>query len=234
MEKQLHLIASDFVAFYREVSRHSVLTPEGLNMEAFQAVFDRMHVEYLHYAGSSSTQPFHVEVVENVLQLAAAYLSLPTDVSSTSRAFGLYLVFFLYALQPSIETSPVKVRVALGTLQSYLDDIADSVEDAKPQPAFAAQLGRRVTDGEKRILLALHKAGAWHIMPFVDISLHLQTLLKVHDAEGVPLGRGGAKTQQPQHQMANAVESDTTLSRELGAYEAMKRRLGLDDALGGS
>ncbi|RNF03144.1 small nuclear RNA activating protein 3 [Trypanosoma rangeli] len=234
MEKQLHVIASDFVAFYRELSRHSLLTPERLNMDAFQAIFDRMHMEYLHYAGSSSTQPFHVEVVENVLQLAAAYLSLPTDVSPSSRAFGLYLVFFLYASQPSIDTSPVKVRVARGTLQSYLDDIADSVEDADPQPAFAAQLSRRVTDGEKRILLALHKAGAWHIMPFVDISVHLQTLLKVHDAEGVPLGRGGAKVQRQQHQMTNAVVSDTALSRELEAYEAMKRRLGLNDALGGN
>ncbi|RNF26570.1 small nuclear RNA activating protein 3 [Trypanosoma conorhini] len=232
MEKQLHLIALDFVALYREVSRHSLLTPEGLDMDAFQAVFDRMHMEYLHYAGSSPTQPFHVEVVENVLQLAAAYLSLPTDVSPSSRAFGLYLVFFLYASQPCIETTPVRVHVPLATMQSYLDDITDGVEGAESQTAAAAQLGRRVTDGERRILLALHKARAWHIMPFVNFSVHLQTLLKVHDAEGVPLGRSVAQTQQQQQQVVDAVGADTALSKELEAYEAMKRRLGLNDALG--
>ncbi|PBJ67838.1 hypothetical protein BCY84_22810 [Trypanosoma cruzi cruzi] len=226
MEKQLYIIASDFAALYREMVKHLVLTPHGLNMDAFQAVFDRMHVEYLHYAGSSNTQPFYMDVIENVLQLAAAYLSLPTDVSPNSRAFGLYLVFFLYSTQPCIESSPVSVRIALGTLQSYLDDIDDT---AGAQQTVFSQLGRRVTDDERRILLALHQARAWHVMPFVDVSLHLQALLKAHDSEGVPLVMSAA-TKRPQ--VLNTVRTDGALSKELEAYEALKRRLGLDDVFG--
>ncbi|KEG07856.1 small nuclear RNA activating protein 3 [Trypanosoma grayi] len=231
MEQRLALLAADFAALYREVMKRHLLTPHGLTVDAFQAVFDQTHTEYLHYAGSSPTRPYHRDVVESVLQLAAAYLSLPPEASPHGRVFGMCLVFFLYATQPAIETEPVKVRVPLGTLQNYVEDAAPQQSvTATPRTVSSTQLRRRVTDVERRMLLALHQAGAWHVVPFDDVSVYVRTLLQVHEAEGVPLVTSTTVGHQ-QQPAKNALGNDATLSQKLEAYDSLKQRLGLGTAL---
>ncbi|KAH9582028.1 Small nuclear RNA activating complex (SNAPc) [Trypanosoma melophagium] len=236
LEQRLALIAADYAALYRELARLHLLTPNELNINAFQTVFDRMHLEYLHYAGSTVTQPFHHDVIENVLQLAAAYLSLPTEASPNSRVFGMYLLFFMYATQPTIDSNPVKVRISLGTLQNYVNDATDITSKTAGE-----HFGSCVTVDERRLMLTLHQTGAWHIVPFDDIGPYLRTLLEVHEAEGVPLITK-SRTQQKERntrkqgqimlfESVSKSTDKTALSQQLEAYEAMKQRLGLDKEL---
>ncbi|ORC92918.1 small nuclear RNA activating protein 3 [Trypanosoma theileri] len=251
LEQRLALIAADYAALYRELARLHLLTPHELNIHSFQTVFDRLHLEYLHYAGSTATQPFHRDVIENVLQLAAAYLSLPTEASPNSRAFGMYLLFFMYATQPTIDTTPIKVRISLGTLQNYVADATATSSSSSSSSynnnnnnsnnSVCEHFGSCVTAGERQLMLTLHQTGAWHIVPFDDIAPYVRTLLEVHEAEGVPLitkSRSNPKEKNKQRkgqlvllESVGTSNDKTALSQQLEAYEAMKRRLGLDKEL---
>ncbi|KAG8343546.1 putative Small nuclear RNA activating complex (SNAPc) subunit SNAP43 [Trypanosoma vivax] len=240
MKKRLEIIAADFVSLYREAQKQELLTSRGLQLDAFQKLFDSLQIEYLHYAGSSAAEPFHREVVEDLLQLASAYMTLQPDVAPKSRAFGLYLTFMLYATQPEIQTTPVKIKISVATLKNYLRDMEwkETCTDLEAAP----HLGRRVTAGEKSVLLALHQSRAWQLMPFVNESCHVRSLLEVHEKEGIPLllpsvSRGNWLNRRAGevHNGASNASADScptsTLSRELAAYESMKQRLGLQQAL---
>ncbi|CBH15772.1 hypothetical protein, conserved [Trypanosoma brucei gambiense DAL972] len=231
MQQRLVLIATDFVTLYQEALSRQLLTPAALTPDAFKDLFDRINVEYMHYAGAGATQPYFEDVVENLLQLAAAYITLPPDAAPNSRAFGVYLTFFLYATQPAIETSPVKVQISLGTLQRYVDDIDSTARDNQ---GVITSLGCRVSDGEKRLLLALHKAGALKVMPFIDDSLYVRTLIEVHEQAGLPLLTCVAPQRSnpsPHITLEGGTCVDDDLSNQLHAYREMRRRINTESLL---
>nr|CCC93834.1 conserved hypothetical protein [Trypanosoma congolense IL3000] len=220
-EHRLSLMAADFVSLYKMVMREQLLTPECLTLERFKHCFDRMNIEYMHYAGADATQLYRRDVVEDLIQLAATYMTLPPDVAPQSRAFGIYLTFLLYSTQPDIEASPVRVRVSVGTLQAYLDDI-----ETFPacQGRNVGTLGRHVTSGESQLLLTLHQARALEIAPFVNDSLYVRTLLNVHDQSGAPLLLPTDREVQSLPRV-KAVPEDTASTARLKSYKEKIRCL---------
>lgn len=144
--ERLETLASDLCKLYiRFVEEHS--NPLTATIDDFQLLFDECKTEYLHYVGPSTAScPYHPDVVEDLLQLAVAYLYIPSAIATGHvRRFGFFIVYFLYATQPAhrvllrstqeeamggTTVSPTPVYVSAFILEQAMQ----LVEDKKQQP----------------------------------------------------------------------------------------------------
>jgi hypothetical protein len=101
------VFATDFARLYVRFTEHFAHL-DAVTVDSFAELFDANRIEYLHYCGGTTLErPFFPAITDDLLQLSAAYLSLPPAVTPRAvRTFGLLLSLFLYSTQPARQRSP--------------------------------------------------------------------------------------------------------------------------------
>ncbi|CCW60112.1 unnamed protein product [Phytomonas sp. EM1] len=187
------LLAADLASVYMNF----ISAFPDLNMatvENFAPLFEKSHLEYLFYSGNCTLDcPYHEWVVEEVLQLSAAYLYFPAAVVHPhARRFGLLLVFYFYFTQPAISSksglSPIAVPVASHIINDILDEKCPLSPNSEARLVGALSgRGAAHSNVEKLIVLAMHKHQAWSLMLYGNNRVHLQALIQAHENAGALL-----------------------------------------------
>jgi hypothetical protein len=151
---QLDLLLKDVVKLFRALpSRITVV-------EEFEHVWAANNIEYLMYAGSSASHAFHPHIVSQLLDIAAAYLYLPSAVAPRAREFGLLLCFFFYFTQPCRPRKAIYVSSAVAESLCKQNETCDFLHD---------------------LALVLFEHKAWHVVHFVDTGVFLRAVLAEHE-----------------------------------------------------
>ncbi|KPI87006.1 hypothetical protein ABL78_3918 [Leptomonas seymouri] len=140
--ERLIVFAKDFAQLYVRFTNFFT-SLDSITIEGFAEVFDTSKVEYLHYCGGTTLdRPFYPAITDDLLQLSAAYLSLPEEVAPRAvRTFGLLLSLFLYATQPARQRDTRNEAVEEGLAVERQLSTAQASHGARASPMQPSSTG---------------------------------------------------------------------------------------------
>lgn len=185
--KRLNILMADIVPLYSDFVEH-LQQGHDASIEVFQQLFDRHHMEYLHYCGSSIAVPFLLDVERDLLQLAAAYLSFPQKILLPKvRLFSLLLLFFFYGTQPLIDNQdlpPFPIVISADVFDSLFSHPPSSgtlLDSSLAVPPSPNTTGLGSLSLEEQIVLSFYARNAFSIQPSVDNKAYVAALLRAHE-----------------------------------------------------
>lgn len=185
--KRLDIFMADILPLYSDFVEH-LRQGNDATIESFQELFDRRHIEYLHYCGSSIAEPFLLDVERDVFQLAAAYLCFPQKIFLPKvRLFSLLLLFFLYGTQPLLDNKdlpPFPIVIAADVFDSLFSHPPSSrkhLVSSSTATTPGSSVGVEPFSLEEQIALSLYSHNAFSIQPSVDNKVYVAALLRAHE-----------------------------------------------------
>lgn len=184
--KRLDVFMQDIIPLYKAFVE-LLRIGEDVTIERFETLFDQHQLEYLHYCGSSTSEPFRVDVVTDILQLAAAYLCLPKEsLLPHVPLFSLLLLYFLYGTQPLVDNvhlPPIRVRLS-----------RDAYELIFSEPPSSRSSTVNAEGGElapislkEHIALSLYAHNAFSLQPCVNQQNYVIAVIRAHQLYGAPI-----------------------------------------------
>jgi hypothetical protein len=179
----------------------------------FHSTWEKMNMEYLHYAGSTVSHPFHPHIVAQLLELCVCYMSLPPDNAPAACAFGVLMAYHVYSTQPCYPPLPIIIPVsAMETVLSYQRRHGSDPNTKMIQEAVAF-LARRE---------------AWKVVARVDLAGTSKALLSAHDDEECPIICGDVTDAAEAFIGADADDVTLGLESALDEYNRLMREVPLD------
>lgn len=136
-EQRLDILATDLANAYAAFLE-AFPNPATVTIANFGDFFHDQQLEYLLYAGTTGStrkasplgMPYSDVIVQDLLQLSAAYLYLPVGLARPHvRLFGLMLCYYFFATQPQrAEAScvtPARISVAVSVLEDLCSQATD-------------------------------------------------------------------------------------------------------------
>lgn len=170
---RLDVIMSDIIPLYNDFLKF-IHQGDEVTMEEFERMCDTRQIEYLHYIGSSVHIPFHDDVEEDLVQLAAAYMYLPkSTLLAHVQLFSLLLLSYFFGTQPVQDNnslnSLIPIKISADVLESVLDHSTSR---------------QRLTQD---IILTLYDHSAFSIQPYVDNREYIAAVIRAHELYRAPI-----------------------------------------------
>lgn len=187
LSQRLDIFMSDLIPLYADFVGLLQVGSE-ITVEAFQKLFDKNQIEYLHYCGGTPSVPFQKKVEKDLFQLAAAYLYFPKEVLLPKvQLFSLLLIFFLYGTQPLLGNEslpPLAIDISLDAFEGVFRAPPTLSSFSSSSPSSSIQEPYSL---EEHLAISLHVQHCFAVQPSVDNRAYITAVVRAHEQHGVPI-----------------------------------------------